>query len=87
MRIPENIVILASIMSNITEFLQDADMVILFGGGRRRKDRDMLTSLCEANLGRDAAQLTDDRQYLGELTRSCEAKANEWEQRQGLHER
>ena len=31
MRIPENIVILASIMSNITEFLQDADMVILFG--------------------------------------------------------
>merc|ERR1719352_860628 len=38
----------------------------------------------QANLGRDAAQLTDDRQYLGELTRSCEAKANEWEQRQGL---
>merc|ERR1719214_73648 len=38
----------------------------------------------QANLGRDSAQLTDDRQYLGELTRSCEAKANEWEQRQGL---
>jgi hypothetical protein len=37
-----------------------------------------------ANLARDGAQLTDDRKYLGELTRSCEHKANEWEQRQGL---
>merc|ERR1719326_1781459 len=38
----------------------------------------------QANLGRDSAQLMDDRVYLGELTRSCEAKANEWDQRKKL---
>jgi peptidoglycan hydrolase CwlO-like protein len=38
----------------------------------------------QANLGRDSAQLMDDRVYLGELTRSCEAKANEWDQRKKM---
>merc|ERR1719160_785204 len=38
----------------------------------------------QATLGRDSAQLTDDRVYLGELTRSCEAKANEWDQRKKM---